>query len=168
MLKAIVTTFFMVSLCIAQSSADGSFSVRHITKPGVALTPAQMHEAERLYRNACAVVKRDFHSASELRPQVTVILGADRDEVHGRSEIWLKKWSPSMFTQGVVVAAFDQVLTADLVKRLAGRAVQYSNATIDVTELQQTNGSALPDFATSDLPGVSRDQRRATFPRVRQ
>jgi hypothetical protein len=168
MLKAIVTTFFMVSLCIAQSSSDGSFSVRHITKPGVALTPAQMQEAEKLYRNACAVVKRDFHSASELRPQFAVILGADHDEVHGRSEIWLKKWSPAMFTQGVVVVAFDQVLTADLVKQLAIRAVQYSNATINVMELQQTNGSAFPEFATDDLPGLSNAEPRAKVPRVRQ
>jgi hypothetical protein len=136
MLKALVTTFLMVSLCIAQSSSDGSFSVRHITKPGVALTPAQMHEAEKLYRNACAVVKRDFHGRKELRPQFAVILGAEQDEVHGRSEIWLRKWNPAMFTQGVVVVAFDQVLTADMVKQLAIRAVQYSDATVDVAEIK--------------------------------
>jgi hypothetical protein len=167
MLKALVTTFFMVSLGIAQSS-DSFFSARHMTKPGVSLTPAQMQEAQKLYRNACAEVQRDFHSKSELRPRFTVILGTDHDEVHGRTELWLTKWNPSMFAQGVVVMAFDQVLTADLVRQLAGRAIQYSNATVDVTELHQTNGSVFPDFATSDLTGLSSAQLRAKFPRVRQ
>jgi hypothetical protein len=166
MLKALVTTFFMVSLCIAQSS-DSFFSARHITKPGVSLTPAQMREAQKLYRNACAVVQRDFHSKSELRPRFAIVLGTDHDEVHGRTEIWLTKWNPSMFAQGVVVMAFDQVLTADLVKRLAGRAVQYSNATVDVTELQQT-GSTFPDFATVDPLNLNRAQLQSKFPHVRQ
>jgi hypothetical protein len=139
MLKAIVTIFFLLSTGFAQTSSDGSFSVRHITMPGVSLTPAQMHEAEKLYRNACAVVRRDFHSRIELHPRFTVVLGAELNEVHGRTEIWLTKWNPAMFTQGVVVVAFDQVLTADVVKQLAIRAVQYSNATVDVAEIKETH-----------------------------
>jgi hypothetical protein len=139
MLKAIVTILLLVSAGLAQSSSDGSFSVRHITKPGVSLTPAQMHEAEKLYRNACAVVKSDFHSNAELRPRFTVILGAEHNEVRGRGEIWLTKWNSAMFAEGVVVVAFDQVLTSDVVKQLAIRAVQYSNATVDVAEIQSNH-----------------------------
>jgi hypothetical protein len=139
MLKAIVTTLFLLSTCMAQTSSDSSFSVRHVTKPGFSLTPAQMREAEKLYQNACAVVQRDYHSSNELRPRFTVILGAEHDEVHGRTEIWLKRWNPAMFAQGVVVVAFDQVLTADVIKQLARRAVQYSNATVDVAEVKPTH-----------------------------
>jgi hypothetical protein len=139
MLKAIVALFLLVSTCIAQSSSDGFFVVRHVTKPGSSLTPAQMHDAEKLYQNTCAVVQRDFHSGSELHPRFTVILGAERNEVHGNTEIWLTKWNPAMFAEGVVVVAFHQVLTTDVIKQLAKRAVRYSDAMIDVSELKQTH-----------------------------
>jgi hypothetical protein len=139
MLKAIATIFFLVSTGLAQSSSDGSFSVHHVTKPNFSLTAAQMHEAEKLYQNTCAVVQRDFHSSRELHPRFTVMLGAEHDEVHGREEIWLTKWNPAMFVQGVVVVAFDQVLTADAIKQLAKRAIQSSNAVVDMAELKQTH-----------------------------
>src|SRR5260370_28219997 len=111
MLKTIAALLFLASTCIAQSSADGFFVVRNIKKPGTLLTPAQMREAEKLYQSACAVVQRDFHGNAELHPRFTVLLGADRNEAHGRTEIWLKQWSQTMFTEGVVVLAFGQVLT---------------------------------------------------------
>jgi len=44
-----------------------------------------------------------------------------------------------MFAEGVVVVAFQQVLTTDVIKQLARRAVQYSDAMIDVSELKQTH-----------------------------
>jgi hypothetical protein len=136
MLKVIVTLFLLASTCMAQSSSDGSFLVRHVKKADFSLTPAQMREAEKLYQSTCAVVQRDFHSSSELHPRFTVILGAEHDEVHGRTEIWLTKWDPAVFAQGVVVLAFDQVLTAEVVHQLAKRAIQYSNAMVDVLELK--------------------------------
>ena len=137
MLKAVVTFFLLVSTSLAQSSSDGRFAVRHVTKSGSSLTPAQMHEAEKIYENTCAVVQRDFHSSTELRPRFTIILGAQRNEVHGNTEIWLTKWSPAMFAEGVVVVAFHQVLTNDVIKQLAKRAVEYGDATVDVAELKQ-------------------------------
>jgi len=118
MLKTIAALLFLASTCIAQSSADGFFVVRNIKKSDALLTPAQMREAEKLYQSACAVVQRDFHGNAELRPQFTVLLGTDRNEVHGRTEIWLKQWSHAMFTEGVVVLAFDQLLTGDAIKQL--------------------------------------------------
>jgi hypothetical protein len=102
-----------------------------------------MREAESLYLSACAVVQHDFYrGAGELRPHFTVIIGADRNEVHsdqikensvpGQAEIWMKKWNPLMFAQGVTVLAFNQMLTKDVIKQLGDRAVRYSNATVDV------------------------------------
>ena len=138
MLKAMATLMLAGTACLAQSSSDGSFLVRHLTKASFSLSPAQMREAEKLYRNTCAVVQRNFHPSSELHPHFTVIVGADHNEVHGRTEIWLKKWDPDMFARGVVVVAFDQVLTADVINQLAKRAVHSSVAIVDVADLKQS------------------------------
>ena len=100
---------------VAQTSSDGSFSVHHSTKANFSLSAAQMHEAESIYHSACAVVHRTFQGgAGELHPHFTVTIGADHDEVHGMritgDEIWMKKWNPGIFAEGVVVLAFDQSL----------------------------------------------------------
>ena len=101
-----------------------------------------MHEAEKLYRNTCAMVQRDFHSSGELHPRFTVVLGTEHDELyeaHGKTEMWLTKWDPAMFAQGVVMLAFHQLLTTDAIQQLAKRAVQYSDATVDAVELKQAH-----------------------------
>lgn len=107
-----------------------------------------MHEAESLYQSACLVVRRDFPtSAGEFYPlHFTVVIGADRNEVHGNvvyskkahtePEIWLKKWNPMVFAEGVVVLAFDQLLTEDRITELRNRAVRYSRAAVDVSNLK--------------------------------
>jgi hypothetical protein len=96
-----------------------------------------MRQAEKLYQSACTVVKRDLHATMDLRPRFTVIIGTDHNEVHGRSEIWLKKWDPAVFTEGVLVLAFDQVLTRGAIKEMGERAVRYSEATIDVADFRR-------------------------------
>ncbi|MGB8987414.1 MAG: hypothetical protein WCC37_12490 [Candidatus Sulfotelmatobacter sp.] len=148
MLKTMLTVFILASAGLAQSSSDGSFSVHDAKHANVSLTPAQMREAESLYQSACVVVRHDFPTgAREFHPpHFTVVIGADRNEVHGnivyskdaqrQPEIWLKKWSPMVFAEGVVVLAFDQLLTFDLVAQLGNRAVRYSGATVDVSSLK--------------------------------
>jgi hypothetical protein len=137
MLKAIAALLFLASTCIAQSSADGFFVVRNINKSGPLLTPGQMREAEQLYQSACAVVRSDFHGNAELRPRFTVLLGTDINQVHGGTEIWLKQWNQTTFTEGVVVLAFYQVLTGDAIKKLGKQAVQRATAIVDLAELKQ-------------------------------
>jgi hypothetical protein len=71
----------------------------------------------------------------------TVVIGAERDEVLARrttqdDELWMKKWDPNVFAQGVVLLAVEQSLTPDVVRLLSRRAVRYSNATVDVSGLQ--------------------------------
>jgi hypothetical protein len=68
----------------------------------------------------------------------TVVIGADQNQVLSRrltqdDEIWMKRWDPDVFAQGVVLLAVDQSLTPDVVKRLGKRAVRYSNATVDIS-----------------------------------
>jgi hypothetical protein len=139
MLKAIVTVMFLVTTCFGQASSGGFFVVRHINKPSFSLTPAQMREAEKLYRSSCVVVQREFPGSGELHPRFAVLVGTDRDEVHRQTEIWLRQWNPALFAQGVVVLAFDQVLTSDLVRRLAKRVIEQSNAMVDVADLKETH-----------------------------
>ena len=124
---------------LAQTSSDGSFSVRHFKKANFSLNREQMHTAESIYRNACAVVRRDFLSgADEVHIHFTVVIGAARNEVLSRratqdDEIWLKKWDPNLFAQGVVLLAVDQRLTPEVIALLGQRAIRYSNATVDVS-----------------------------------
>ena len=147
MLKVLCTLIVLASASLAQSSSDGSFSVRHSKHEKFSLNPSQMHEAEILYKSACEVVQRDFRSTDgELRPHFTVIIGAERNEVkavvartrqtEGLVEIRLKKWNPMLFAQGVVVVAFDHMLTSDMVAQLGKRAVRYSGATVNVADLK--------------------------------
>ena len=143
MLKTFLTLVIIVSAAWAQSSSDRSFSVRHFKDAKFSLNAAQMRQAENLYSLVCAVVKEDFHSgAVELHPHFTVLIGAQRNEVHtrpvrseGGAELWMKKWNPMVFAQGVVVLAFDEMLTRDVITRLGNRALRYSNATVDVADI---------------------------------
>jgi hypothetical protein len=148
MLKMVFTLLFLASVGLAQSSSDGSFTVHHAKHASFSLTPEQMREAESVYQSACVVVQNDFHSsAGEFHlPHFTVVIGADSNSVRGNivhtkegtgePEIRLKKWNPSVFAQGVVVLAFDHLLTSDLVTQLGDRAVRYSGATVDVSNLK--------------------------------
>jgi len=101
-----------------------------------------MREAESLYQSACAVVQHDFHS-DELHLHFTVVIGTERNEAyaqhsvaHAGHEIRMKKWDPTVFAEGIVVIAFDELLTPDMIMQLGNRAVRYSNATIDVAGLK--------------------------------
>ena len=143
MLKTFFTLIVLVSAAWAQSSADGSFSVRHSKNANFSLNATQMRQAENLYSIVCTIVKQDFHNgAGELHPHFTVVIGAERNEVHsvrvktdGGTEIWMKKWNPTVFAQGVVVVAFDEMLTRDVITQLGNRAIRYSNATVDVADV---------------------------------
>jgi hypothetical protein len=139
--KAMFVLLVLSSVGLAQSSSDGSFSVHHFKNANYSLKPAQMREAENIYRNVCATVELDFHrTGSELHPRFTVVIGAEANEVHSRrtqaGEIWMKKWDPIIFAQGVVLLAFDEMLTRDVILQLAHRACRQSNATVDVTGLE--------------------------------
>jgi hypothetical protein len=140
MLRLMLAVLVFVSVGLAQSSSDGSFSVRHAKNAKFSLSPAQMLEAERLYRNAVAVVQRDVHSSvDEPHLHFTVIVGKDRNMVHtvlvhevrSDSEIWMKKWDPTVFAEGVVVLAVDDLLTVDMIKQLSKRAILLSNPADD-------------------------------------
>src|SRR3954471_17332275 len=133
MLKLIVALLVLTSTLVAQSSSDGSFSVRDTSHANAVLTPAQLREAESIYQNACTIVQHDFHSSDLKHPHLDVIVGMDRDLVHGRGEIWMTKWDRGKFAEGVVMLL---VLNADVIEQLSTRAVRYSDATINVSGIK--------------------------------
>jgi len=100
------------------------------------MSDARLHEAEKLYLSACEVVQRDFHVVETVRPHFTLVLGAERNEFHNATTVWLKNWDPAMFTQAVVVMAYYQILTTDMQKQLTRRALEYANASISVNDLK--------------------------------
>jgi hypothetical protein len=133
MVKVFVALLVVTSVAFAQSSSDGSFSVHDIAHSNAVLTPAQLREAESIYQNACAVVQHDFHSGDLKHSHVDVIVGTDRDLVHGRSEIWMTKWNRDRFAQGIVLLL---LLNTDVIEQLGSRAVRYSSATINVSTMK--------------------------------
>lgn len=140
MLRAVLFLLAVSSVGLAQTSSDGSFSVRHLKKTNFSLSQAEMQEAESIYRSACAVVQNDFRGGTaELHPHFTVVVGTDHDEIFSRraqsDEIWMKKWNPVLFSQGVVFLAFDQMLTPDVLVQLSSRAVRQSKAAVAVSGL---------------------------------
>ncbi len=138
MLKTVFVLLALSLVGVAQTSSDGSFSVRHSDKANFSFNAAQMREAESIYHSACAIVQNDLQrSAGELHPRFTVTIGTKRNEVHAMrpegDEIWMARWDPMVFAEGVVVLAASQSLTRDMIKQMGVRAVRYRNATVDVS-----------------------------------
>ena len=95
----------------------------------------QSAEAVKVYLSSCAVVQREFGISHELRPEVTLVLGADKDVLaFDQREIRLTKWDPYLFAQGVVVMAFEELLPKKELLSEAKRAVTWAASTIDAGE----------------------------------
>lgn len=136
-LEICISLLFFAGVGFGQSSSDGMFVVQNVNRSGSLLSGAQLRQAEELYQSACGIVKRDFRATTDLRPRFTVIIGTDHNEVHGRSEIWLKQWNPALFTEGVVVLAFEEVLTPDAIKQMGERAVRYTDSSVDMADFRK-------------------------------
>ena len=90
-------------------------------------------EVDRLYLSACLAVQREFGGTRPVRPPLTLVLGADKDEADlDRREIRLIKWNPFLFAEGVVVFAFDDLMPLDERMAVARRAVNWAGSTVDV------------------------------------
>ena len=95
-------------------------------------------EAEKIYLSACSAVQREFGSNRAVRPQVTVVLGADRDEVSfDKREIRLTKWDRHAFAQGVVLFAFEDLMPVEQRVVLAKRALIWADATLDIEHVEK-------------------------------
>jgi len=92
-------------------------------------------DAHKIYLSACTVVEREFSIHHTVRPRFTLILGADETGVFfGAREIRLSKWDPALFAQGVVMLAFDDLMTLDERLAMTRRALNWANSTIELTQ----------------------------------
>lgn len=95
-------------------------------------------EADKLYLSACSAVQREFGGTRSIRPQITLVLGADRDEaVLDSREIRLIKWNPDLFAQGVVLFAFEDLMPLDQRLAVARRAVNWAGSTIEIKAISK-------------------------------
>jgi hypothetical protein len=95
-------------------------------------------EAEKIYLSACSAVQREFGSNRAVRPQVTVVLGAEKDAVlFDEREIRLTKWDRHLFAQGVVVFAFEDLMPVEQRLILAKRAVNWADATVEIERVEK-------------------------------
>ncbi len=95
-------------------------------------------EAETVYLSACKVIEREFSSPTPLRPQFTLSLGASRNNLsYSEHEIQLTKWDKYKFAQGVVLLAFDELLSPKDRLQLARAAVLEVDSSVDVNALRK-------------------------------
>ena len=123
-MKFMISVLVLTTACLAQEGLTVRFK-------GKQNWPAA--EAEKIYLSACSAVRREFGSNRAVRPQLTVVLGADKDEVlFDEREIRLTKWDRHAFAQGVVLFAFEDLMSVEQRLMLAKRAVTWADSTIDV------------------------------------
>ena len=95
-------------------------------------------EAQKIYLSACSVVQREFARTIPLSPQVTLVLGTDKDEVwFAAREIRLTKWNDDAFAQGVVWLAFEDLMPSQQRQAIAARAVSWADSTVEVEQLKK-------------------------------
>ena len=125
-MKCAILLLSLSSLCAAQEGLT-------VHAKGKQKWPAA--EAQKIYRSACSVVQREFGATHAVAPPVTLLLGADRNEVgFDQREIRLTKWNPYLLAQGVVILAFEDLMSSDEKISLAKRAVTWADATVEVEQ----------------------------------
>jgi hypothetical protein len=129
-ISAVRFTISVLVLAMACSAQEGL----SIHSKGKQNWPAA--EAEKIYVSACSPVQREFGSNRAIRPQVTVVLGADNDVVSfDEREVRLTKWDRRAFAQGVVMFAFEYLMPVEQRLMLAKRAVIWAVSTVDIERL---------------------------------
>jgi hypothetical protein len=89
-------------------------------------------DAETVYISACSAVEREFRISRPLKPQVTLVIGANQNRAYlDTREIRLTKWDPYLFAQGVVIFAFEDLLPEGERMAVAKRAVTWADSTVD-------------------------------------
>jgi hypothetical protein len=128
MLKSVMLVAVFASVCSAQ---EGSVSVSSEGKQK--WSPSEINE---VYRSACTAVQREFGNSTVLSPTIALVLGAEKNEVNfDKKTILLKRWDRSLFAEGVVILAFEDLLTPQRRMVITGRAMNLAQATVNVREI---------------------------------
>lgn len=131
MIRALKSFSWIVSLaavCVAQEG----LTIRDIDKLSV---PAA--EAGKIYISACSVVQQEFDSKRPLHPRATLILGSSKNRVDiVGQQIFLRRWNPYLFAQGVVMLATIELMT-DRKLEMTKRAMSWADSTVEVQGLKR-------------------------------
>lgn len=126
-LKFAISILALAGVCLAQDGLT-------IRSKGKQKWPAG--EVQKIYLSACSVVQREFGGNRPVAPRVTLVLGADQNEIwfQGR-EVRLKQWDGYAFAQGVVWLAFEDLMPSQQRLTIAKRAVVWADSTVEIEQL---------------------------------
>ena len=123
---------FVLALATACSGQDAL----RIRNTGNQKWPAG--EAQKIYLSACSAVQQEFGRTLPLAPKVTLVLGAEKNEVwFVGGEVRLTKWNRDAFAQGVVWLAFFDLMPPQQRLSITRRAVNWADSTVEVEELKK-------------------------------
>jgi hypothetical protein len=130
MLKSAMLVAAFASVCCAQ---EGSVIIS-----GEGKQKWSPSEVNRVYLSACTAVQREFGNSIVLRPTIALVLGADKNAVNfDKKTVLLKRWDRSLFAEGVVILAFEDLLTPQRRMMITNRAVNLAQATVNIGEIGQ-------------------------------
>ena len=122
---------FCLLMLATSCMAEEGLTIQNRSKEKV-----QEAEVQRFYVSACTVVRQEFHDQHLGNPAVTLVIGANKDEMlSDEREIRLVRWSPYLFTQGVVMLAFQDLLSVQRKLNMTTRALNQADATVAVQQL---------------------------------
>ena len=101
-----------------------------------------IEEAHRIYFAACELVARAIRPEKPPRlfPTFVLVLGTEQNEavrVGETSEIHLKEWNPTAFSQAVVVMAARAIFDSGQIASLSREALMSAQASVSVGELHE-------------------------------
>jgi hypothetical protein len=128
MMKLTMLVLAFASVCCAQEgTVNVSSEGRQKWSPS---------EVNKVYLSACTAVQREFDNSIVLRPTIALVLGADKNAVNfDKKTILLKHWDRSLFAEGVVILAFEDLLTPQRRMVMINRAVNLAQATVNIGEI---------------------------------
>jgi len=133
-MKNLVRVAMLVMACASASCAQEAV-VNVSSKGKQKWSPS---EVDKVYLSACTAVQREFGDSAILRPPIALVLGADINAVdRDKKTILLERWDRTLFAQGVVILAFDDLLTPQRRRTITNRAVNWAQATVDVAEINK-------------------------------
>lgn len=90
-------------------------------------------EADRLYLFACSAIQTEFRTTGAVRPKITLVLGTEKNEAQFNAhEIRLTNWDPYLFTEGVEIFAFEDLMSVKE-RVMTRRAINWADASVDVS-----------------------------------
>jgi hypothetical protein len=96
-------------------------------------------KAQTIYLSACRVVEQEYSRTEPLRPRLTLVLGAAKDQLYyPNREIQLKNWDDYKFAQGVVMLAVNDMFPEEKKYSLSNLALLEAESTVDVSELKSS------------------------------